>query len=312
MHPGALAQASGALAFRRPSWFHPVLLAGPGLALTAWLPPEARAFAALVAIILLGVPHGALDGELARTALRPRFGHGWFAVFSVPYLLLSALVLLCWHAAPLVTLAAFLAASVWHFGTEETGSSDPLEVIAAGGLPIALAVLVHPQATAAVFAAVSQTPMPRPPAWLWTAALLWLLPAVRRTLRSLLSGQAAGLIVPALLTGLFVLLPPLTAFAIYFVCVHAPAHTLSLIRDARRAPRVRDRGHAVLLAAPVTLLTLLLGAALWPLYPGPADTRLLCLTIQALAALTLPHMLFEHWLRDHPRPARLDSGGKAG
>ena len=299
-------------AFRRPGWFHPVLLAGPGLALTALLPPEARTFAALAAILLLGVPHGALDGELARSALRPRFGSGWFAVFSAPYLLLSALVLLCWHVAPLVTLAAFLAASVWHFGTEETGSSEPLAVIAAGGLPIALAVLIHPQATAAVFAAVARTPMPRPPAWLWASAALWLLPAAWRTIRLSQSGRADLLIVPALLTGLFVLLPPLTAFAIYFVCVHAPAHTLSLIHDRRLAPRVRDRGRAVVLAAPVTVLTLLLGAALWPLYPGPADTRLLCLTIQGLAALTLPHMLFESWLRHRPRAAKLESGGEAG
>ena len=302
--PGHLLELAAALGPRPPL--------AAGLALTALLPPTPRDLVALVVIILLGVPHGALDGELARTRLRPRLGAAWFGVFAVPYLALSAMVLLAWAVAPLTVLALFLAVSIWHFGTEETRSSDPLAVSAAGGLPIALAVLVHPQATAAVFAAVSRTSMPRPPAWLWGFAALWLPLAAWRTIRLSRSGQADCLIVPALLTGLFVPLPPLTAFAIYFVCVHAPAHTLSLIRDRRIAPRIRDRRRAVVLAAPVTMLTLLLGVALWPLYPGPADTRLLCLTIQGLAALTLPHMLFEHRLRHRPWAAKLDSGGKAG
>jgi Brp/Blh family beta-carotene 15,15'-monooxygenase len=96
--------------------------------------------------------------------------------------------------------------------------------------------------------------------------------------------------------GLFVALPPLTAFAIYFTCVHAPAHVDLLIRNHRQAPRIRDGRSAALLSVPVTGLTLLIGVALWPFYNGAADDRLLCVTIQSLAALTLPHMLFETWL----------------
>ena len=90
---------------------NPVLLAEPALAAASLLPPGQRMVAALVVIIALGVPHGALDGELARTALRPRFGLAWFGVFALPYLGLSVVVLLAWHFAPLSTLAAFLAAS---------------------------------------------------------------------------------------------------------------------------------------------------------------------------------------------------------
>ena len=52
----------------------------------------------------------------------------------------------------------------------------------------------------------------------------------------------------------------------------------------------------MLLALPVTGLTLLIGAALWPLYAGALPQRLLCLTLQGLAALTLPHMLLDAWL----------------
>lgn len=296
------------LAERRPAalprvavW--PVLLAGPALALSAMLPLGPQYVCALLAIIALGVPHGALDGEVARTILRPRFGWAWFPVFSFPYLSLFALVLLAWHLAPVSTLMAFLAASVWHFGTEDAGPDAHFDAIVRGGLPIAVPSLLHPAATTAVFATVAGTPLPQPPGWLWTASWAWLVLAVVWLGHRLMRGQARALIVPFLLTSVFVVLPPLTAFAIYFVGVHAPAHTEALISNPARAPRLRDSRSAVLLALPITGLTLLIGAALWPLYPGALPERLLSLTLQGLAALTLPHMLLDAWLTQRERRA---------
>jgi len=279
-----------------------VLLAGPALALSALMPSDAQCLSALLAIIVLGVPHGALDGEIARSRLRPRFGWAWFAVFSVPYLALFALVLLAWHLAPVPTLAAFLAASVWHFGSEDAPGTR-LEAVVRGGLPIAVPVLAHPAATTAVFATIAAAPLPQPPEWLLDASLVWLALAAVWIGHTALRRQGPSLVVPALLAGVFIALPPLTAFAIYFVCVHAPAHATALIRNPRRAPRVRDGRSAILLALPITGLTLLIGAALWPFYVGAAPQRLLCLTLQVLAALTLPHMLLDTWLTRRERTA---------
>jgi len=279
-----------------------VLLAGPALALSALVPPNAQCLSALLAVIVLGVPHGALDGEIARSLLRPRFGRAWFPIFSVPYLALFALVLLSWHLAPIPTLAAFLAASVWHFGSEDAPGTR-LEAVVRGGLPIAVPVLAHPTATTAVFAAIAAAPLPQPPEWLLDASLVWLALAAVWAGRMALRRQGHPLVVPALLAGVFIALPPLTAFAIYFVCVHAPAHTAALIRNPRRAPRVRDGRSAIFLALPITGLTLLIGAALWPLYAGALPQRLLCLTLQVLAALTLPHMLLDAWLTRRERAA---------
>ncbi len=277
-----------------------VLLAGAALTLSAALPHDAQYVCALAAIIVLGVPHGALDGEAARTVLRPRLGRAWFPVFSIPYLGLSALVLLAWRWAPGLTLAGFLAASVWHFGTEDAEAGDGLEVIVRGGLPIAMPTMAHPEATAAVFQAVAGVPLPQLPDWLWAAAMAWLaLAAGQAALRR----QGRPLAVPGLLAAMFTVLPPLTAFAIYFVGVHAPAHIAALIRNPVRAPRVRDDRSAALLALPLTALTLLIGAALWPLYGGAAPDRLLALTLQGLAALTLPHMLLDAGLARRERRA---------
>ncbi len=274
------------------------------MAVSAVLPLGSQHVCALLAIIMLGVPHGALDGEIARAILRPRLGWAWFPAFSLPYLSLFALVLLAWHLAPISTLAAFLAASVWHFGIEDAEPGAYLEALMRGGLPIAMSMLVHPAATTAVFATVAEIPLPQPPDWLWTASLTWLALAMAWIGCSVLRGRGRALIVPCLLAVVFVVLPPLTAFAIYFVGVHAPSHTAALIRNPARAPRIRNGRSAILLALPITVLTLLIGAGLWPFYNGPIPSRLLSLTLQVLAALTLPHMLLNAWLTRHENRSR--------
>ena len=290
---------------------------GTALALTALLPATPQSLVALLAIIVLGIPHGALDGELARTRLKHRLGAAWFAVFAAPYLALSALVLVAWTLAPLTVLALFLAASVWHFGTDDTGSHDPLTVIGAGGMPIALAVLAHPAATAAIFGTVAQVTMTTPPVWLTASAWVWLVPAAVWSVRLARAGDRVAAARASTIATAALLLPPLTSFAIYFVCVHAPAHVRSLIADRGQAPRITGSASAARLSLPLTGLTLLLGAALWRFSPGDATERLLCLTIQGLSALTLPHMLFEQWLRltaSQPRPVvnGVDHAEKAG
>lgn len=274
----------------------PILLAGSALAASALLPWQLAWLCALAAIIVLGVPHGALDGEIARPLLRLRFGRLWFAVFSLPYLALFALVLLAWRLVPMPTLAAFLAISVWHFGEDPTGGASVTETLFRGGLPIALPVLAHPQATAFIFGTVAQVALPAPPPWLLLASFCWLGIAVVVGGQAMARRRSRQLIQPGALIAMFLLLPPLTAFAIYFVCVHAPSHMAALVRDPSRAPRVGSARAAWLRAVPLCGLTLLIGIALWPLYHGALPLRLLSLTIQTLAALTVPHMLLNGWL----------------
>ena len=281
--------------------------------LTGFLPHRPGWICELVAIIVLGVPHGALDGEIVRDVLRPRLGRAWFPVFSLSYLSLFVLVLVAWRVAPLCTLAVFLAASVWHFGSEDAPEQGVLEALARGGLPVALPVLLHPIATAIVFATIANASFVRPPAWLWAGSLCWLVLAILWAGRALGRDDRGALVMPSVLACLFVALPPLAAFAVYFVCVHAPAHTASLIRDPMRAHRVRNERSALVLALPLTGLTLLIGAALWPLYTGQVPERLLCLTIQILAALTLPHMMLDAWLawRERSRSCSKSNGPPA-
>ncbi len=187
-------------------------------------------------MIILGVPHGALDGAVAAPLLRPRCGRAWFGVFAVPYLGLAALVLLAWQRAPLATLAGFLALSVLHFGEEDAGPGRPFEALVRGGLPVALPALLRPEEDGGLFAVVTRVPMAeipaggrpcpgsgslRPPDGCWQ------------------SGARGGVrIEMAALAAAFWLLPPLTAFTLYFVGLHAPRHMSTLVRDPARAPAV--------------------------------------------------------------------------
>ncbi len=257
-----------------------------------------RTLIAVAIIALLGVPHGALDGELARPVLRPMLGRAWLPAFALPYLALSAGVMLAWHAAPILTLAAFLAASVWHFGQEDAGP-EALASIARGGLPVAIPVLLHPTATAHFLGTISFTAMPALSPWLRGAAALWCGIAVLWLLQAAARRDWPALADAALVAALFTALPPLPAFTAYFVALHAPRHMQALAAGGQ-APRVRSMRQAVLRSMPLTAATFLIAAALWPFLPGAAPQRALALTVQLLAALTLPHMLLPavlNWCR---------------
>ena len=276
------------------------VLMGLGLVASACLPRESSWLVALAGVIVLGVPHGALDGAVAAPLLRPRYGRVWFGVFAFPYLGLSALVLLAWQILPLVTLATFLAVSVLHFGLEDAGPGRPIEALVRGGLPVALPALLHPDQTAEVFAVVTRSPMPQLPVWWSTAAWLWLaLTAAWLLTRGTRRGVLGEMIVLAVS---FLALPPLTAFTLYFVGLHAPRHMLALVRDPIKAPGVHSMQRAVLASLPIFALTVMLGAGLWPLYAASssgAAATLLVVTLQMLSALTVPHILLDRIAARH-------------
>ncbi|MCJ2063290.1 Brp/Blh family beta-carotene 15,15'-dioxygenase [Methylobacterium sp. J-088] len=270
------------------------MLIGLVLVASACLPRDISWLVALAAVIVLGVPHGALDGAVAAPLLRPRYGRVWFGVFAIPYLGLSALVLLAWQILPLVTLAAFLAVSVVHFGLEDAGPGLPIEALVRGGLPVALPALLRPDQTAELFAVVTRSPMPQLPVWWWATAWLWLgLTGAWLLRRGARRGVLGEMIVLAVS---FLALPPLTAFTLYFVGLHAPRHMLALVRDPIKAPGVDTMQRAVLASLPIFALTILLGVGLWPLYAAGssgAPATLLAVTLQMLSALTVPHILLD-------------------
>lgn len=285
----------------------PYLLAVPALLASALLPWPLRWSVVTAVVVVFGVPHGALDVEIGRTWLRARYPRAWFLLFATPYLLLVGLVLLAWRWAPISTLAAFLLASGWHFGSEDVRGGG-IPALAWGGLPIAAPVLLQPNPTATVLSAIAGFPLEGIPPWLWAGSIAWLLASALILARAPRRDLARF----AFLCGNFAILPPLTAFALYFVAVHAPAHTQALIEHKTRAPRVCDLVSAYRLAAPTTALTIAIGAALWPFYTDQPPVRVVTITLQLLAGLTLPHMLLDAWLNWRDRHVRTTAAPPLG
>lgn len=250
---------------------------------------------------LVGIPHGSFDHLVARPLLAPRLGAWWWAPFGVGYLALAGLVGLAWLLAPAWTLAAFLAGSVVHFGLGDaegsaTGGPRWVSVLALGTMPVLLPAVLHPVAAAPVLAAMAHVPLPAMLGaldagwWLvlpWGALFGWMLVEAIRHRRPWAESVA--------MLAAFVLLPPLLAFGLYFTAGHSMRHTLRL---GAWHDRVRGRAamrwllRGMVPAAGIALVALAglgLAARDWP-----ADV--LAPVFQAIAALTLPHMVVTAFL----------------
>jgi Brp/Blh family beta-carotene 15,15'-monooxygenase len=273
-----------------------------------WL-PESVVYADLAAILLLGLPHGALDVELARERFNERSPRLWFFKFGIPYLALSAMVLVCWHIVPLTSLGIFLILSIYHFGREQT--SNLLGILVGGSAPIALAICLSPAETLQIFTIVTGVSLTALPDILRVSVLAWMVFAGLWTIRHLLKRNFRVLALGGVLILLYYMVDTLTALTLYFVFWHAPLHIRRLIDSPHFALRISGFAAATRLSLGPSALTLLLGLILWPLYPGPPAERLLMLTIQGLAALTLPHMLFDYWLAHDRRKQILRSTGRS-
>ena len=76
--------------------------------------PEMLALA--LAVAFFGIPHGATDHLVGDFLCRPLCPRAWLIPFVAGYLALMGAVVLCWAALPTLSLAAFLAMSVVHWG----------------------------------------------------------------------------------------------------------------------------------------------------------------------------------------------------
>jgi Brp/Blh family beta-carotene 15,15'-monooxygenase len=257
---------------------------------------------AIAAILLIGVPHGGLDGAVARRVGWPNGMLPW-VLFHIIYLLLAASVAGLWWLSPLPSLIFFLGISALHFGSSDIrhisspSSRDAwLPLIAHGGLvvigiPVLQSVDVEPLFAVLVGAEnslwlLNQIDQLR---LLWAASLFAYLiysiyqPRWRKSLFSL-----------AVLIVLAYLLSPLVSFALYFCLWHSRSHMLRIWRSIAPDQRRRSASEAVaysLLAYAAAGIYLVFQTNSAPASVTAITPALLQLTFIGLAALTVPHMV---------------------
>lgn len=243
--------------------------------------------AALLAVLFCGVPHGAADAQLA---LRARMVNGVAALipFTLGYVTIAIAFILVWLFLPHLALPIFFAMSAYHFGRGDAlahcGEDTQLSAIAHGGpillLPIFQWSTVVPMLDFLSFGDAQ-------PFWgiLLAGAVGWL----ACTLFLLLNGRltrGAALEIGGI-TLVFLVLPPLPAFALYFIGVHSARHFGRLITEVGLS-RVSDWSLSIFLA--IASIGLFLAATLW-LDTGQFGENLLRVVFIGIAGLTVPHML---------------------
>jgi len=110
----------------------------------------------IVSLVFVGLPHGAADFAVSRTAWRgvP------LATLWVCYLAVMAAVAACLMTAPLATISLFALASCWHFGTSHLDTDRQgrhrglrtIRALARGCVVLAAPLLAWPASTAAAAA----------------------------------------------------------------------------------------------------------------------------------------------------------------
>ena len=250
------------------------------------LEPRHELLATGALVLLLGMPHGALDVVIARQLFSVIDFKGW-ALFWLGYAGLSAAVVGLWMLAPSTFLCAFLTCSALHFGGDPgTGVSRLMRVLY-GGAVIVLPALFHgaelqhllglvagPASAALVVPILVQLALP------WLAATLLSCALQARTAR-LATCEAAALAALALAA------PPLAAFTVYFCAMHSPRHILRTLARLHAA----EARNALAQAFWPTLAVLVMATSFGSLATDlPVETRLMQLVFVGLAALTLPHM----------------------
>jgi len=238
-------------------------------------------------IIVLGVPHGALDTVFATKMYGVNSLRRW-ALFGLAYGFLSALVVSVWIFAPAAFLAGFLLLSMVHFSGDPGPGSLTTSRILYGGAMIVLPALRYEDEVSRLFgllagseAAVLLTPLLAVAAWPWLAALL--VSSVLEFRRDRLT--AFELLGVGLLSSLA---PPLVGFAVFFCAMHSARHILRTINLARPWPPLLLIGAGTI---PMMLIFVIAMIA-WITREGFSfETRVVQITFVGLAALTVPHMV---------------------
>jgi Brp/Blh family beta-carotene 15,15'-monooxygenase len=245
---------------------------------------------AIAAILLLGVPHGGLDGAVARRIGWPSGLIPWLG-FHFAYIALATLVAAVWWLFPLPSLIIFLLISALHFGASDIVDigSDWLPWLTHGGLvcivipslqgasvePI-FAILIGATNADLIMRGINVLLLPWVCCFIGYCCFTYFKPQYRKPLISLI-----------ILVGLASILPPLISFALYFCLWHSRGHILRLWRRLTPLDRIRSLREA----ANYTVLAWISLGVIFYLLKGTAASSLVQITFIGLAAMTLPHML---------------------
>jgi beta-carotene 15,15'-dioxygenase len=238
-------------------------------------------------LLLMGLPHGALDIELLLSGVSSP-GRGWLAGSLLVYVGVVLGMLVFWWAAPAAALVALLGLSAYHFGGDWSGLDSPVRRLIVGSALLCAPTLAHAPAVAQIFswlvpgdAASAIAGAMRAAAVLVVLGAAWIVGSRWRSDRY----QCEEIIVVSIAAAV---LQPLTFFTIYFCALHSTRHLVHV----REKLSDRNTGDLLKRGAPYVSAALIgcgAGALLFPKLPS--GVAFLSAAFVGLAALTVPHMI---------------------
>ncbi len=248
--------------------------------------PQVELIVVATLVLLLGVPHGALDTVFARQLYGIQTPGGWLR-FAVIYVLLGASVVVFFRLAPAGFLIGFLLISMLHFSGDPAAGTPWLARALYGGAIIVLPTVLHAGEITRLFAllvgidaATLVTPFLGLLAWPWLIGLA--LAAFQRLPKDWLTALEMGAVAV-----LAVLAPPLISFTVFFCAMHSARHILRTIAYSGRSSPGLIFGATLL----PMLGVLVASAAAWHFLGGmPINGAVMQLVFVGLAAVTVPHM----------------------
>lgn len=257
---------------------------------------------------ICGIPHGALDYHIGYQTFRRRLGQRWAIWFVTIYLIVMLAVIAVWMVQPVWSLFAFLMLTLYHFGTGDATpiAKTPLafrftEVVARGGMVVTFPALVATANVGELFAYL----VPGSGAIVLTNRLAELAPLASACavltagwsliefarFRNLVSlGRVTELLMTALI---FLHLPPLLAFTLYFSVLHSLRHMLAVVDRKPGGALFTLLMDAFRLALPVTIVTVVIGAVAYLLLGGLSFdmSALMKIVFIGIASMTYPHVV---------------------
>lgn len=284
------------------------------------------AWAVLVAGLVLGLPHGAVDHLVPAFVLGPRAPR--LPLVVAAYAAVAVGTWLAFRSVPAVALIVFVAVSLLHFGAGEVAFDaeraghplrpDPVAVLATGGAVLVLPIVGDHATVAPIIALLVPGSSGVLPGGLTVGATGLVLTAVVVTVAARLRRHrylaAAELV---LLVAVGLLVPPMAAFGAYFGAWHAVRHVARLVaKDPANAALLqagrlgRPLGRFALAAAAPTAVSVLAVLGLWALADGWRG--FVTANLAVLAGLTVPHALLVAWWDRQPRgrPLSADATSK--
>lgn len=304
-----------------------------GATVTGTLPRAYQYVPLLVSVAVLGLPHGAVDHLLIPRWREERPSLQWFGVIAGVYLVVGSLYAVVWFLVPVLAVGVFILVTWYHWGAGELyplrefagvdylggRTAQVLTVLVRGGAPMLIPLVAFP--TEYQFVADSLVGL------FDAGAADALTPVFSRSARIAVGVVYTGCAVGALglgyvrtetpaawrvdaievtvLTGFFLLVPPILAIGVYFCFWHSLRHVARTVLLHGPSAAAVERGEVVSAAqqfgrdaAPLTAASVALLGGLYALVPAdPTElSGLVGLYLVLIAVLTLPHVVVVSWL----------------